>query len=113
MMRVTAQTGGLGRWIISLGLIAVLVVLTFLAVTWFFPGNTYLERLEAAYEVLWKNTTQRQFTDIMRKEPWLYIIPAGGIVLVSGWQLPRKYYGRAILTYIVFGIGFVGGHVFW
>ncbi len=98
MTRDAAQTRGLRRWIISLGLIAVLVVLTFLAVTRFFEGDTYLEQLEAAYEVLWKNTTQRQFTGIMREEPYLYIIPAGSMVLVSGWQLPREYHERAILT---------------
>ena len=112
-MRAIEDTGGLRRWIISLGLIALLLVITFFAVTAFFPGDTYIDSLGEAYVVLWANTTQRQFTDIMRDTPWLYLIPAAGIVFVSGWQLPRKFYGRAIYAYIVFGIGFVGGHVFW
>ena len=105
--------GGLRRWVQSLILIAIILVATFLVVTAFFPGDTYLGRLEAAYVVLWTNTTQNQFTDIMRERPWLYIIPAGGIIFVTGWQLPRRFWGRAIFAYVVFGIGFVGGHVFW
>ena len=112
-MRVIAETGGLRRWVISLILIASILVATFLVVAAYFPGDTYLERLEEAYVVLWANTAQRQFTDIMRENPWTYVIPAAGIILGSGWLLPRKYYGRAVFTYIVFGIGFVGGHVFW
>ena len=104
---------GLRKWVFSLILITVVVAATFLAVTTFFPGETYLERLEAAYVVLWTNTIQKQFTDIMRENPYLYAIPAIGIIFVLGWQLPRRFWARAIFTYVVFGIGFVGGHVFW
>ena len=110
MTLAIAATGGLRRWVVSLVLIGLLLGATFLAVTAFFPGDDYREKIRAAYVVLWTNTTQQQFTDIMRETPWLYIIPAGGIVFISGWQLPRKFYGRAIFMYIVFGIGFVGGH---
>lgn len=49
----------------------------------------------------------------MREEPWLYIVPAIGIVFTFGWILPQRHWGRAFYTYLVFGIGFVGGHVFW
>ncbi|MDP6402090.1 MAG: hypothetical protein QF467_00910 [SAR202 cluster bacterium] len=105
--------GGLGRWVLSLGLVAGLLGVTFLVVSAYFPGDTYLTRLQAAYVVLWTNTTQQQFTDIMREKPWTYSIPAIGVIFISGWQLPRKFWGRAVFTYIVFGIGFVGGHVFW
>ncbi len=112
-MNAISTTGGFGRWIVSMVVIALLLAGTFLAVTAFFPGETYADRLAAAYETIWKNTSRRQFTDIMRSEPWLYVLPAGGLVLVLGWQLPRRYWGRAILTYLVFFIGFVGGHVFW
>ena len=112
-MRAIEETGGLRRWVTSLVLIALLLAVTFLVVTAYFPGDTYIDRLEAAYEVIWENTTQEQFTDIMRDKPWTFIIPAAGIIFVSGWQLPRRFYGRAIFAYLVFGIGFVGGHVFW
>jgi len=109
----TASSGGLRRWVGSLVLFGVVIGGTFLAAAAFFPGDTYLDRLSAAYEAVWKNTTRRQFTDIMRERPWLYLVPAIGVIFVSGWQLPRRFYGRAIYTYIVFGVGFVGGHVLW
>ena len=112
-MEAIEQTGGLRRWVTSLVLIAVILGATLLIVTAYFPGETYWASLEAAYVVLWTNTTQEQFTDIMREKPWLYALPAVGIIFVSGWQLPRKFWARGIFTYIVFGIGFVGGHVFW
>ena len=86
---------------------------TFFAVTALFPGDSYIDRLGEAYIVLWTSTTQRQFTDIMREDPYLYAIPAVGIVFLTGWQLPRKLWARALFAYVVFGIGFVGGHVFW
>ena len=105
--------GGLRRWMISLILIAIVLAITFFTVTQLFPGGSYIDRLGAAYVVLWTSTTQRQFTDLMRDTPWLYIVPAIGLIFVFGWQLPRKFWGRAIFTYIVFIIGFVGGHVFW
>ncbi|MCZ6536144.1 MAG: hypothetical protein O6914_09290 [Chloroflexi bacterium] len=111
-MQAIGDTGGLRRWIISLFLIALVLGATFLVVTAYFPGDTYLESLEKAYIFLWTNTTRRQFTDIMRDRPWTFIIPAAGIIFISGWQLPRKYYGRAIFAYLVFAIGFLGGHVF-
>ena len=113
MIRAVEDTGGLRRWVISLVLFGLTLTATFLLVTAFFPGETYLGRLEEAYLVLWTNTTQKQFIDIMRENFWLYTIPAGGIVFLSGWQLPRKLWARALFAYIVFGIGFVGGHVFW
>ncbi len=103
----------LRRWTISLTFIALILVATFFAVTALFPGDSYIDRLGEAYIVLWTNTTQKQFTDIMREDPYLYAIPAVGIVFLTGWQLPKKLWARAIFAYVVFGIGFVGGHVFW
>ena len=98
MIRAVEDTGGLRRWIISLVLFGLVLAATFLAVTAFFPGDTYLDSLEAAYVVLWTNTTQEQFTDIMRENLWLYVIPAGGIVFLSGWQLPRKFWANWVGT---------------
>ena len=105
--------GGLVRWIGLLILFGLVLGATLIAVGAFFPGDTYVDRLSAAYESIWKNTTRRQFTDIMREHTWLYLVPAIGVILVSGYQLPRKFWGRALYTYIVFGVGFVGGHVLW
>ena len=75
--------------------------------------DTFLERLGAAYRWLWTNTTGREYSDIMRENPLLLIIPASVIIVVSGWKLPRRYWGRAVMFYITFGIGFLSGHVFW
>ena len=52
MMHAVERSGGLHKWIISIVLFGVVVAATFFAVTAFFPGETYFDRLEAAYVVL-------------------------------------------------------------
>ena len=101
------------RWFLSLALAGLIVLGGLWLATSLQPGDTFMERLEATYEWLWTNTTQRQFTPMMRENPWLLIVPAAIIIGVSGWKLPRKYWGRAVMFYITFSIGFVAGHVFW
>ena len=101
------------RWIISFILIGLAVAATFLLVAYLFPGDNFIERLGAAYKVLWENTTQRQFTFIMRDNPWLLIIPGATVIFVSGLLLPLNYWARASYVYLSFGIGFLAGHVFW
>jgi len=86
---------------------------TFLLVTSLFPGASFIERLGEAYSVLWQNTTQRQFTFIMRDQPWLLIIPSVTIIFVYGLMLPLTAWSRAGYVYIAFGIGVMFGHVFW
>ncbi len=61
------------RWVASFILIGLAVAGTFLVVAYLFPGETFIDRLGAAYKVVWENTTQRQFTFIMRDNPWLLI----------------------------------------
>ena len=101
------------RWIFSLVLVGLIVLAALGIPITLQPGDTFMERLEGAYRWLWTNTTGRQYTDIMRENPWLLIIPAVVIIVVSGWKLPRRYWGRAVMFYITFGIGFLSGHVFW
>ena len=108
-----AATGGLRRWIRSLVMIAALIVATVLIATHFFPGDGYFDKIENAYRLLWESTTRRQYTEIIQERPWLFIAPAVGILIVSGWQLPTRQWARALLIYMAVGIGFVGGHVFW
>ena len=74
---------------------------------------TFIDRLGAAYQAIWQNTTQRQYTFIMRDHPWLLIIPGVTVIFVSGLLLPLSYWSRAGYVYIAFGIGFLAGHVFW
>ena len=101
------------RWLASVILFGLGIAATFLAVAYFFPGETFIERLGAAYRVLWENTTQRQFTFIMRDNPLLLIIPGGTVLFVSGLLLPMNYWARGAYVYLSFGIGFLAGHVFW
>ena len=105
--------GGLRRWLFFLVLVGLIVVAFFLAIAAIQPGATFWDRVGAAYRWLWTNTTGRQYTDMMQENPWLFIIPGIGVVVLAGWLLPRKYWARAILLYISFALGFVAGHVFW
>ena len=107
------EKGGWRRWVVSFFLLGLAIAATFLVVTSFFPGETFLLRLEATYRVVWENTTQRQFTFIMRDHPWLLIIPGGSVIFVSGLVLPMSNWGRAGYVYLAFGIGVLAGHVFW
>lgn len=107
------DAGGWRRWVVSFFLVGLSVAATFLIITSFFRGETFLLRLSAAYGVLWENTTQRQFTFIMRENPWLLIIPGATVIFVSGLLLPLNRWGRAGYVYLAFGVGFLAGHVFW
>lgn len=107
------DSGGWRRWVVSFFLVGLSVAATFFIITSLFRGDTFLVRLEAAYGVLWENTSQRQFTFIMRENPWLLIIPGATIIFVSGLLLPLNQWSRAFYVYLAFGIGFVAGHVFW
>ena len=99
------------RFFVRLGLVALIVLSTFWAITWFFPGDTFLIRLEESYKFLWSNTTRQQFTDIMREKPLLYLIPTALVTLMIGAWFPRGL--RAPLVAVMYALGFVGGHVFW
>jgi hypothetical protein len=101
------------RWIVSFILVGFAIVGTFFLITYFFPGATFLDRLEASYRFIWENTTRREFTDIMRERPWLFVIPGVTIIFITGLLMPLKYWSRAVLVYIVFAIGVVAGHLFW
>ena len=101
------------RWVVSFILVGVSIAATFLLITHFFPGNTFLDRLGASYRFLWEHTARRQFTDIMRERPWLFIAPGVTILFVTGLLFPLKYWSRALLVYIALAIGIVAGHLFW
>ena len=107
------DTGCWRRWLLAVVLMGVALGVTGLLVVSFFPGVTFVDRLTGAYQILWQNTTQRQFTFIMRDEPWLLILPAVAILFVSGMVMPLTYWARAAYLYLAFGVGVVFGHVFW
>jgi len=110
---LVVESGGWRRWVGSLIFIGIALGATFLLITSFFPGDTFLERLGASYRFLWEHTTRRQFTDIMRENPWVFVIPGTSVILVTGLLLPLKYWARALLAYFTFALGFIAGHVFW
>ena len=112
-LKDTVELGTRRRWVVSFILVGVAIGATFLLITYFFPGDTFLARLESSYRFLWEHTTRRQFTDIMRERPWLFITPGVTIIFVTGLLLPLKYWARALLVYIAFAIGVVAGHLFW
>ena len=77
-LKDTVKSVGRRRWIVSFILVGVGIAATFLLITYFFPGNTFLDRLEASYRFLWEHTSRRQFTDIMRS--------IGFLLFRCGWN---------------------------
>ena len=110
---LVVNSGGWRRRLFALALIGASIVVTFLLVTSFYPGITFLDRLTVAYAAVWEPTTQRPFTFIMRDNPWLLIIPAIAVTLSVGSLTPLNYWWRAGAMYLALGIGVVLGHVFW
>ena len=76
------------RWVASFILIGLAIAATFLAVAYLFPGESFIERLGAAYRVLWENTTQRQFTFIMRDNP--LASPRPSLISISSMLSPSS-----------------------
>lgn len=112
-MQSDPANGSLFRLLLELFVVGAIASTVFVTAVLFFPGDSFGQKLLTAYTTVWEHTTQDKFTSIMRDKPWLYGIPATGVIFVSGWQLPTRYWGRAALIYIIFSVGFVGGHVFW
>jgi hypothetical protein len=65
------------------------------------------------YESIWSRWPGRPWTEVMRDNPWIYLVLAVVLAIVPLLLAPRDRWGRAFLTYVVFWIGFLGGHVFW
>ena len=103
----------LRNWLYFVLIVGIFVGAAFFAVVATQPGETLLDRLNNAYQWLVSRTTGRQYTDLMRENPWLYVLPAVFVLTMGGWLLPRKFWGRAVFLYIAFGLGFLAGHVFW
>lgn len=65
------------------------------------------------YESVWSRWPGRQWTHVMRDHPWIYGLLAVALAVIPFLLAPRHRWGRAFLTYVIFLIGFLGGHVFW
>lgn len=112
-VNLVVESGGWRRRLFAFALIGVSIVFTFLLVTSFYPGESFIDRLGVAYAALWQPTTQRPFTYIMRENPWLLVIPAVAVTLTVGSLTPLTSWWRAAAMYLALGIGVVLGHVFW
>lgn len=69
--------------------------------------------LDEVYEAVWRRIPGRQWTHVMREHPWIYLALAVPLAAVPFALAPPQRWGRAFLTYVIFLIGFLGGHVFW
>ena len=83
---LVVNSGGLRRRLLALALIRASIAVTFLLVTSFYTGVTFVHRLTAAYAAGWVPTTQRPFTFIMRDNPWALINPSIALTLALDSQ---------------------------
>ena len=110
---LVVSSGGWRRRAFTFALIGASILVTFLLVTSFYTGETFIDRLGKAYAAVWQPTTQQPFTFIMRDNPWLLIIPAVAVTLSVGLLTPLTNWWRAGAMYLALTIGIVLGHVFW
>ncbi len=67
------------------------------------------------YRCLWLSTTGEPYTYIMRRNPWMLIVPSVGVIALLGF-LRRQLRGEwwdVVAIAMALVIGFIGGHVFW
>ena len=66
-----------------------------------------------AYEWFWMNTIGQTYTSWFEENPWRYagLVAAGLSPL--GVMFPPQAWARLILVSCAFGLGWVGGHIFF
>jgi hypothetical protein len=69
--------------------------------------------LASAYEAIWSRFPGRPWTHVMRDKPWIYGLLAVVLSALPFLLAPRGRWGRAFIAYMLFVVGFIGGHVFW
>ena len=70
-------------------------------------------RLDNVYEAIYTWFPGRPWTHVMRDHPWLYVALVVPLAAVPFFWRPRSAGVAPLLTYMIFLIGFLGGHVFW
>ncbi|MET0578599.1 MAG: hypothetical protein ABW122_08065 [Ilumatobacteraceae bacterium] len=91
-------------------LVAALAVAIFSATV---TGLLASGHLGSFYELVWTHVGGRPWTHIMRDHPVSYAGLAVTLTIVPFVLAPEGRWGRAFLTYVIFWVGFLGGHVFW
>ena len=69
--------------------------------------------VEGIYQQIWSSVSVEPFTFTMQRTPWLYVVPTRLLVTFLGTILPFHYAARAIVIFVVYLLGFIGGHVLW
>ena len=65
------------------------------------------------YECFWMNTIGQTYTSWFEENPWRYVgFVAAGLLPISV-LFPPQAWARLILVSGAFGLGFVGGHIFF
>lgn len=65
------------------------------------------------YTWLWMNTTGRPYTEVIRENVWLFTAPAALVLGLTLWAVPQRHWGRTLVVYVAFILGFLSGHFFW
>ena len=97
-------------FLVLLGLVVAVALVLFAS---FGTGDTFLARLNSAYELVWSNTAGKPYTFIMRDNTWLFPLFAVPGIVLTAYRLPQRIWARASLVWVVFGLGFLAGHVYW
>jgi hypothetical protein len=69
--------------------------------------------LGAAYEWFWMNTLGQTYTSWFEENPWRYVLLVGVGLLPVSVLFPPQAWARLILVSGAFGLGWVGGHIFF
>jgi hypothetical protein len=96
--------------------VAFLVIATIVVIAALFIASLAAAgELRNFYEWLIENTTGEYWTDIMRRNPWAYGVPGAILFLIILLVLvPAPFWiPGALGTFVIFWLGFLGGHVFW
>lgn len=65
------------------------------------------------YEPLYEETTGEPYTHIMRRNPWLLPAIAFPVMGAAVWRVPFQWWGRILLVWVVGGLWFLAGHIYW
>jgi len=90
--------------------IVVGVVIAFSVIVALLLATGVLGNVYRAIYMFWPG---RPWTHVMRENPWTYLLLAVGLVWLPYTLSPPLRWGRAFVSYVVFWVGFIGGHTFW
>lgn len=82
-------------------------------VVWLIVVGAATGLLGDAYEWFWINTIGQTYTSWFKENPWRYALLVATLLLPVGVLFPPQAWARLILVSGAFGLGYVGGHVFF